>query len=45
MPAWKFLLELARKLGRDNDFYGQFSSPESIRNTMKKEISFFREVQ
>ena len=44
-PAWKFLVELSRKIAMNNDFYGQFSSPESIRKVMNKEISFFREEQ
>jgi predicted molibdopterin-dependent oxidoreductase YjgC len=44
-PAWQFLVELARKLGLNNDFYGRFSSPSGIRDAMKKEIPFFREVQ
>jgi NADH-quinone oxidoreductase subunit G len=45
MPAWQFLLELARKLGLNNDFYGRFTSPSGIRDAMKKEIPFFREEQ
>ena len=44
-PAWQFLVELAKKLAINFDFYSQFSSPESIREEMKKEISFFREEQ
>lgn len=44
-PAWQFFLELARKSAINEDYYGQFSSPESIRDVMKKEIPFFREVQ
>jgi len=44
-PAWQFLVELAKKIRLDNDLYGRFSSPENIREAMKKEISFFREEQ
>ncbi len=44
-PAWKFLVDLAKKLMINFDFYNQISSPESIREIMKKENSFFREVQ
>jgi NADH dehydrogenase/NADH:ubiquinone oxidoreductase subunit G len=44
-PAWQFLVELGNKLALNIDFYNQFSDPESIREVMKKEISFFREKQ
>ena len=44
-PAWQFLVQLAKKLRINFDFYGQLSSLESIRQAMKKEISYFREVQ
>jgi NADH-quinone oxidoreductase subunit G len=44
-PTWQFLVELAKKLTINFDFYSQFSSPESIQEEMKKEISFFREEQ
>jgi len=44
-PAWQFLVELARKLTINTDFYSQLSSPESIREVMKKENPFFREEQ
>jgi len=44
-PAWQFLVELANKLALNLGFYNQFSSPASIREVMKKEISFFREEQ
>jgi NADH-quinone oxidoreductase subunit G len=43
-PAWQFLLELAKKMSINIDFYNQFSSLESIRVEMKKENPFFREV-
>ena len=43
-PAWQFLLELAKKLSINPDFYNPFSSLESIREVMKKENPFFREV-
>jgi NADH dehydrogenase/NADH:ubiquinone oxidoreductase subunit G len=43
-PAWQFLLELAKKMSINPDFYNQFSSIESIREVMKQENSFFREV-
>ena len=44
-PAWQFLMELGNKLALNLGYYNQFSSPESIREVMKKEISFFREEQ
>ncbi len=44
-PAWWFFVELARKLTINPDFYIRHSSPESIRETMKKENPFFREKQ
>jgi NADH-quinone oxidoreductase subunit G len=44
-PAWQFLVELSNKLALNLGFYDQFSDPESIREVMKKEISFFREEQ
>ena len=42
-PAWQFLVELAKKLMINFDFYSQFSSLERIRELMKKEIPYFRE--
>jgi NADH-quinone oxidoreductase subunit G len=44
LPAWQFLVDLAKKLTINLDFYNQFSSVESVRNVMKTENSFFREV-
>ena len=44
-PAWQFLVELAKKLTINFDFYNKFSSLESIREMMKKEIPYFREEQ
>jgi NADH-quinone oxidoreductase subunit G len=43
-PAWQFLVELAKKLNINFEFYNPFSSLESIREAMKKENPFFREV-
>jgi NADH-quinone oxidoreductase subunit G len=43
-PAWQFLIELAKKMSINSDFYNQFSSLESVREVMKKENPFFREV-
>lgn len=42
-PAWQFLVELAKKLMINFDFYNQLSSPEKIREMIKKEIPYFRE--
>jgi len=42
-PEWKFLVELAKELKINYNFYSQFSSPESIRKEMRKEIPFFGE--
>lgn len=44
-PAWQFLVDLAKKLSIDLNLYNQISSPEKIREMMKKEIPYFREVQ
>ncbi len=44
-PYWQFLVELAGKLAINSDFYGQFSSPDRIREAMIKENPFFREEQ
>jgi NADH-quinone oxidoreductase subunit G len=44
-PEWQFLVELAKELKINFEFYSQFSSPERIREMMEKEISFFREEQ
>lgn len=44
-PAWQFLVDLAKKLSINFDLYNQISSPEKIREMMKKEIPYFREVQ
>jgi NADH-quinone oxidoreductase subunit G len=38
---WKVLVDLAKELKINYNFYSQFSSPEVIREEMKKEISFF----
>ena len=43
-PAWQFLMDLAKKMSINFDFYNQFSSLESIQKEMKKENPFFREV-
>jgi NADH dehydrogenase/NADH:ubiquinone oxidoreductase subunit G len=43
-PAWQFLVELAKKMSINPDLYNQFSSLGSIREVMKKENPFFREV-
>jgi NADH-quinone oxidoreductase subunit G len=40
-PEWKFLVDFARQLRINFKFYNLLSSPESIREEMKKEIPFF----
>lgn len=44
-PAWQFLTDLAKNLTINAEFYGRLSSLESVREEMKKEIPYFREVQ
>ena len=44
-PEWQFLVELAKELKIRFPFYSQFSSPERIREMLKKEIPYFREEQ
>ena len=44
-PAWQFLVELGKQLKIRFSFFRQFSSPEHIREMMKKEIPYFREEQ
>ena len=44
-PAWQFLVELAKKLSINFDFYKPFSSLESIREVVEEENPFFREIQ
>jgi NADH-quinone oxidoreductase subunit G len=40
-PEWKFLVDLAKELKIDTKFFHPFSSPEAIREEMKKHIPFF----
>lgn len=40
-PEWGFLVDFAKKLDIDFKFFSSLSSPESIREEMKKQISFF----
>lgn len=40
-PTWQVLVSLGKSLGINFNFYKGFSSPESIRQEMGKEISFF----
>jgi len=40
-PEWKFLLDFAKKLDIDLEFFRSLSSPKSIQEEMKKQISFF----
>ncbi len=40
-PEWKLLVDLGKKLDIDFKFFKSLSSPKSIREEMKKQISFF----
>jgi len=41
LPEWKLLVDLAKELGKNISYYGQFTSPEAVSREMKKEIPFF----
>jgi NADH-quinone oxidoreductase subunit G len=44
-PAWQFLVDLAKEIKINFSYYSQLSSPEKIREMMRKEIPYFREEQ
>jgi NADH-quinone oxidoreductase subunit G len=41
-PEWSILVELAKELRINADYYSQMTGPEVIRREMGREISFFR---
>ncbi|MCK4645770.1 MAG: molybdopterin-dependent oxidoreductase, partial [Candidatus Aminicenantes bacterium] len=41
LPEWKLLVDLAKELGKNISYYGQFTSPEAISREMEKEVPFF----
>lgn len=41
-PAWQYLLELARELDINFNYYDQIESPATILEKMREEISFFQ---
>ncbi len=45
LPEWKILLDLAKEMSIDFNYYRQFSSPQDIRREMAKEIPFFENMK